>query len=291
MSSGGESIRMCGLSAFSRCGIACFETMKVPRALIWCIRSKRRMSVCCTLVSWIALALLTTISMPPNFSAVASKAFFTFSSSRTSTTSGSARPPACSISCAAEWIVPGSFGCGVSVFAATAMLAPSRAAFSAIASPMPREAPVMNSVLPLSDMRPPGFRANGACGARLAKCAQSAYIRRDKSTLDEAYHAAHRYPSSDRDLGRRAGQQAFLHRHDGHAHGQEDRQPGRHERVSPVLCRRARAARHRPHFFRLAGAARAARYAFDRAHGLAHRRPGKLSVVEGASQRSRREVR
>src|SRR4029079_12815852 len=33
-----------------------------------------------------------------------------------------------------------------------AMLAPSRAARSAIASPMPREAPVMNSVLPLSDI-------------------------------------------------------------------------------------------------------------------------------------------
>src|SRR5262245_32058877 len=110
------------------------------------------MSVCCTLVSWIALALLTTMSMPPNFSAVASSAVFTFSSSRTSTTIGSALPPAASISAAAVWMVPGSFGCGVSVLAAIAMLAPSRAARSAIASPMPREAPVTNSVFPLSDM-------------------------------------------------------------------------------------------------------------------------------------------
>src|SRR5437588_337249 len=49
-------------------------------------------------------------------------------------------------------MVPSSFGCGVAVLAAMAMLAPSRAARSAIASPMPRDAPVMNSVLPLSDM-------------------------------------------------------------------------------------------------------------------------------------------
>src|ERR1043165_3675715 len=152
MSRGGDNIRMCGFCAFSRCGVACLLTMKVPRALIWCIRSKRRMSVCCTLVSWIALSLLTTISMPPNFSAVVSSACLTFSSSRTSTTIGSALPPAASISAAAVWIVPGSFGCGVSVLAAIAMFAPSRAARNAIARPIPREAPVMNSVFPLSDM-------------------------------------------------------------------------------------------------------------------------------------------
>src|SRR5215469_16381432 len=46
-------------------------------------------------------------------------------------------------------MVPASFGCGSAVLAATAMLAPSRAARSAIASPMPRLAPVMNSVLPV----------------------------------------------------------------------------------------------------------------------------------------------
>src|SRR6266851_9167074 len=49
-------------------------------------------------------------------------------------------------------MVPGSFGCGCVVFAAMAMLAPSRAARSAIASPMPRLAPVMNKVFPLSEI-------------------------------------------------------------------------------------------------------------------------------------------
>src|ERR1700722_6628930 len=49
-------------------------------------------------------------------------------------------------------MVPASFGCGSAVFAAMAILAPSRAARSAIASPMPREAPVMNSVFPASDI-------------------------------------------------------------------------------------------------------------------------------------------
>src|SRR6185503_11906510 len=49
-------------------------------------------------------------------------------------------------------MVPFSFGCGSAVLAAIAILAPSRAARTAIASPMPRLAPEMNSVLPLSDV-------------------------------------------------------------------------------------------------------------------------------------------
>src|ERR1700712_3967624 len=49
-------------------------------------------------------------------------------------------------------MVPLSFGCGSAVFAATATLAPSRAARNAIASPMPRLPPDTNSVLPLSDV-------------------------------------------------------------------------------------------------------------------------------------------
>src|SRR5712691_9930540 len=48
-------------------------------------------------------------------------------------------------------MVPLSFGCGSAVFAAIATLAPSRAARSAMASPMPRLAPDTNSVLPLRD--------------------------------------------------------------------------------------------------------------------------------------------
>src|SRR6516165_1867891 len=116
------------------------------------MRSKRLMSVSATLVSAMALALLTTISMPPKWSAVRAIASATAASSRTSTSSGSARPPAFTMSSAAVWMVPGSLGCGVAVLAAMAMLAPSRAARSAMASPMPRDAPVMNRVLPASGM-------------------------------------------------------------------------------------------------------------------------------------------
>ena len=106
------------------------------------------MSVAWEFVSEIALALLTTMSIPPNVAAALSSAARTCASSRTSTVKGSALPPAFSISCAAEWIVPGSFGLGSAVLAAMATFAPSRAALSPIASPMPRDAPVMNSVLP-----------------------------------------------------------------------------------------------------------------------------------------------
>ena len=61
-------------------------------------------------------------------------------------------------------MVPGSFGCGSVVLAAIATLAPSRAARSPMASPMPRDAPVMNRVLPLSDMLASQFLvyANGS---------------------------------------------------------------------------------------------------------------------------------
>src|SRR5258708_10835493 len=49
-------------------------------------------------------------------------------------------------------MVPFSFGCGSAVLAAIATLAPSRAARSAIESPMPRLPPDTNSVLPLRDV-------------------------------------------------------------------------------------------------------------------------------------------
>src|SRR5512140_3742742 len=52
-------------------------------------------------------------------------------------------------------MVPFSFGCGSAVLAASATLAPSRAARNAIASPMPRLAPDTNSVLPLRDVISP----------------------------------------------------------------------------------------------------------------------------------------
>ncbi|CNL14761.1 Uncharacterised protein [Mycobacterium tuberculosis] len=103
----------------------------------------------------IAEALLTQISMPPNCSTVVATADATASGSRISPTIGSAWPPASSSSLAAVNTVPGSFGCGSAVLAIKAMLAPSRAARLAIARPIPRLAPEMNMVLPLSDMASP----------------------------------------------------------------------------------------------------------------------------------------
>src|SRR5580693_46457 len=68
-------------------------------------------------------------------------------------------------------MVPCSFGCGSAVFAATAILAPSRAARSAIARPMPREAPVMNRVLPASDIAVSllARQESGKCRARFVR--------------------------------------------------------------------------------------------------------------------------
>lgn len=52
-------------------------------------------------------------------------------------------------------MVPGSFGCGSAVLAAIIMLAPSRAALSAIAFPIPREAPVIRIVRPANFLLTP----------------------------------------------------------------------------------------------------------------------------------------
>src|SRR5262249_61979775 len=49
-------------------------------------------------------------------------------------------------------MVPLSFGCGSTVFAAMAIFAPSAAALRAIARPIPREPPVMNRGLPFNDI-------------------------------------------------------------------------------------------------------------------------------------------
>ena len=101
MSSGGDSIRMCGLAAFFKCGMQYFDTMKVPRVLIPIIRSNRFMSVPCELVRLMALALLTQMSMPPNSLTVCSTAAITCASSRMSHSTGNALPPAARISSAA----------------------------------------------------------------------------------------------------------------------------------------------------------------------------------------------
>src|SRR5690242_9027308 len=57
-------------------------------------------------------------------------------------------------------MVPSSLGCRSTVLAAMATLAPSAAALSAIARPMPREAPVTNKVFPLSDIRVLSLRSH-----------------------------------------------------------------------------------------------------------------------------------
>ena len=77
-------------------------TTNVPRALICCIRSKRLTGSSRMGARLIALALLTTRSMPPKRSAVWAAAASTASASRMSPTIGSASPPAASISSAAR---------------------------------------------------------------------------------------------------------------------------------------------------------------------------------------------
>ena len=67
--------------------------------------------------------------------------------------SASARPPAASISAAALWMVPGSFGFGTADFAAIGDVGPSaRGAQGDGIGPIPREGAVMNRVLPAGDM-------------------------------------------------------------------------------------------------------------------------------------------
>src|SRR6478736_2259708 len=139
---------MCGLADFSRCGRQTWAHRNVPRTLTCCIRSKRFIGVSSAPRSQIALALLTRMSMPPKRSTACATAACTCSSSRMSQAIASAWPPAASTSAAAVWMVPGSFGFGTADFAAMTTLAPSRPARRAIARPMPREAPVMNRVLP-----------------------------------------------------------------------------------------------------------------------------------------------
>ena len=92
-------------------------------------------------------ALFIKISMPPNFSTALSTTFCTWSSKRISHCTAKALPPAASISCAAEKIVPPSFGFSSTLLEAITILAPSAARRKPMALPMPRDAPVMITVL------------------------------------------------------------------------------------------------------------------------------------------------
>lgn len=71
-------------------------TRKVPLALILFIRSYLFISVARVPVKEIALALFTTMSIPPNLATAFSTALITCFSSRTSTMQGRALPPAAS---------------------------------------------------------------------------------------------------------------------------------------------------------------------------------------------------
>ncbi len=154
MSSGGDIVSICGLppraALATRCGRHACAQAYVPRTLTASIRSTRFIGVASVPVRPIALALLTRMSMPPKRATPSATAAATIASSRMSHATASAWPPAASIAAAAEWIVPGRRGFVSVVLAATITLAPSRAARSAIARPMPRDAPVTNSVLPAS---------------------------------------------------------------------------------------------------------------------------------------------
>src|ERR1700722_9136851 len=131
-----------------------------------------------------ALALLTRMSMPPNFATAAWTAAWIWSSDLTSTTQARARPPAFSISSATEWIVPGSLGCASAVLAATTTFAPSRAARSPMALPIPRLAPVMKSVLPFSvDMGPALRRLSSRRAAALVKQNVAQRVRESANEL------------------------------------------------------------------------------------------------------------
>ena len=92
---------MCALSLASRCGSAVFVNSQVPRTLICCMRSKRLVGRSAVEARLIALALLSTTSMPPNAATASATARWTSASSRTSPTTGRALPPAARIASAA----------------------------------------------------------------------------------------------------------------------------------------------------------------------------------------------
>ena len=169
-----EDVRIASAAAdVLRCGRHACEQANVPRTLTPNMRSKRFIGVAAVPVRLIALALLTRMSMPPNALDRRLDRRRDRASSRMSQAIGSACAAApASIAAAAVWIVPGSFGCGSTVFAAMATLAPSRAARSAIARPMPREPPVMNSVLPSCMTHGSSLPPN--CGGRFARKARDA---------------------------------------------------------------------------------------------------------------------
>src|SRR5439155_18293201 len=166
----------------------------------------------------IALALLTQTSIPPKRSTACSTAANTCCSSRMSPTIGSARPPAASICSAAVYTVPSSLGCGSPVFAIRATLAPSRAARSAMASPIPRLAPEMNSVLSASGSSMPGIMPSRQPGST------DRWIR---ASADGEAHDAGR--PGDQAVGRERRQRLGLEVAQEEADGEVGGHPGDHD--------------------------------------------------------------
>lgn len=92
-----NSKAMCeSTSGMEQSGEAIAYQRKVARTFTWCMRSKRFAGVFNVFVSWIALALFTSTSMPPKCFAAAATALEIDSSERTSRTRANAFPPAAS---------------------------------------------------------------------------------------------------------------------------------------------------------------------------------------------------
>src|SRR5205823_1493867 len=113
--------------------------------------------------------LFTRRSIGPSASRASATRRSTSSSRARSARIATARPPSASMAATVSWIVPGSRSSNTaSVRAATATAAPSRAKVRAIASPMPRLAPVTIATRPASRSltSPSGRSAAGVPMAR-----------------------------------------------------------------------------------------------------------------------------
>ena len=100
-------------------------------------------------------------------------------------------------------------------------------------------------------------------------------------------HATRRDPPHHRDHRRRAGQRRVLRRRARAADGQEDRQPGRPDRLPPLLRRRGRLARRRPDVLRVPRRApRRRRRGDGPPHRLARRVGGGARLLGAAARRS-----
>ena len=144
----GATVRMCGFGDLARWGAHARETMNAPLRLTRIMTSYRLTSVSATVTGQCVEALLTRTSMPPKRATALAIAFWTCCSSVMSVLIASAAPPAATHAASASWIVPGSAGLLVVVCARMTTFAPRPAQRTAMASPIPRDAPVTTTVRP-----------------------------------------------------------------------------------------------------------------------------------------------